>query len=88
MELSFAALAGNLLAPTILFFVLGLIAAFAKSDLSIPEGAAKVMSIYLLLAIGFKGGAAVDETGIDSTLLASLGWGLCCRSFCHSSPTP
>ena len=63
MELSFAALAGNLLAPTILFFVLGLIAAFAKSDLSIPEGAAKVMSIYLLLAIGFKGGAAVGESG-------------------------
>ena len=39
MELSFAALAGNLLAPTILFFVLGLIAAFANIDLSIPEGA-------------------------------------------------
>ena len=76
MELSFAALAGNLLAPTILFFVLGLIAAFAKSDLSIPEGAAKVMSIYLLLAIGFKGGAAVGESGIDSSLLASLGAGI------------
>ena len=76
MELTFAALAGNLLAPTILFFVLGLIAAFAKSDLSIPEGAAKVMSIYLLLAIGFKGGAAVGESGIDSTLLASLGAGI------------
>lgn len=85
MELSFAALAGNLLAPTILFFVLGLITAFAKSDLSIPEGTAKVMSIYLLLAIGFKGGAAVGESGIDSTLLASpLGRGLRCRSFCHS----
>ena len=40
MELSFTALAGTLFAPTILFFVLGLIAAFAKSDLSIPEGAA------------------------------------------------
>ena len=76
MELSFTALAGTLLAPTILFFVLGLIAAFAKSDLSIPEGAAKVMSIYLLLAIGFKGGAAVANSGIDSTLIASLGAGI------------
>ena len=75
MELSFTALAGNLLTPTILFFVLGLIAAFAKSDFSITEGAAKVMSIYLLLAIGFKGGAAVGESGIDSTLLPSLGAG-------------
>lgn len=72
MELSFAALAGNLIAPTILFFILGLVAAFAKSDLSIPDGAAKVMSIYLLLAIGFKGGAAVAESGVNVTLIASL----------------
>ena len=72
MELSFAALAGNLLAPTILFFVLGLVAAVARSDLSIPEGAAKIMSIYLLLAIGFKGGAAVAERGVDSQLIAAL----------------
>lgn len=72
MELSLAALTGNLLAPTILFFVLGLIAALARSDLSIPVGAAKIMSIYLLLAIGFKGGAAVAESGISGQLVASL----------------
>ncbi|MDC0736800.1 sodium-dependent bicarbonate transport family permease [Cognatishimia sp. SS12] len=72
MELSLAALAGNLLAPTILFFILGLIAALARSDLSIPEGAAKIMSIYLLMAIGFKGGAAVAQTGISGQLIATL----------------
>jgi len=72
MELSLASLASNLLAPTILFFVLGLIAAIARSDLSIPDGAAKIMSIYLLLAIGFKGGAAVAESGVDAQLVASL----------------
>lgn len=72
MDLSLAALAGNLLAPTILFFVLGLVAAFARSDLSIPEGAAKIMSIYLLMAIGFKGGAGVAETGISARLLLAL----------------
>ncbi|WP_422049052.1 sodium-dependent bicarbonate transport family permease [Shimia sp.] len=72
MDLSLAALAGNLLAPTILFFLLGLIAAFAKSDLSIPEGAAKIMSIYLLLSIGFKGGAAVAVSGISNALILSL----------------
>ncbi|NVK29533.1 MAG: sodium-dependent bicarbonate transport family permease [Gammaproteobacteria bacterium] len=72
MEISLAALSGNLLAPTILFFVLGLVAAIARSDLSIPASAAKVMSIYLLLAIGFKGGAAVAKTGIDSQLIASM----------------
>jgi hypothetical protein len=72
MELSIAALASNLLAPTILFFILGLIAAVARSDLSIPDGAAKIMSIYLLLAIGFKGGAAVAKSGVDAQLVASL----------------
>ena len=72
MELSIASLASNLLAPTILFFILGLIAAIARSDLSIPEGAAKVMSVYLLLAIGFKGGASVAQSGVDGQLLASL----------------
>ncbi|WP_370229853.1 sodium-dependent bicarbonate transport family permease [Cognatishimia sp.] len=76
MELSIAALAGNLLAPTILFFILGLLAAVAKSDLSIPEGAAKIMSIYLLLAIGFKGGVAVAQSGIDAQLIAALGAGV------------
>jgi len=72
MELSLATLFSNLLAPTILFFILGLIAAFTRSDLSIPEAAAKIMSIYLLLAIGFKGGVAIAQSGITSTLLLSL----------------
>lgn len=76
MDLSITALASNLLAPTILFFVLGLVAAISRSDLSIPDGAAKIMSIYLLLAIGFKGGAAVAKSGIDAQLVASLGAGI------------
>ncbi len=75
MEFSFASLAGGLLVPTILFFVLGLIAAFARSDLSIPDGAAKIMSIYLLLAIGFKGGAAMAKSGIDAQIFAALAAG-------------
>ncbi len=62
----------NLLSPIILFFALGLVAAFARSDLSIPEAIAKGMSIYLLFAIGFKGGAAVADHGIDATLVLSL----------------
>ena len=76
MELSIASLASNLLAPTVLFFILGLIAAIARSDLSIPEGAAKIMSIYLLMAIGFKGGAAVSKSGIDGQLVDALGAGI------------
>ena len=65
-------LAQNLLVPTILFFALGLIAAFARSDLSIPAGAAKFMSIYLLLAIGFKGGVSLAAHGISADLFVTL----------------
>ncbi|MFT7059128.1 MAG: hypothetical protein ACJASV_001635 [Pseudorhodobacter sp.] len=64
--------ASNLLSPVILFFVLGLAAAFARSDLSVPEAAAKAMSLYLLFAIGFKGGVAVSGHGIDLRLVATL----------------
>ncbi len=76
MDLSIAALTGNLLVPTILFFVLGLTASIAQSDLSIPDGAAKIMSIYLLMAIGFKGGAEIANSGATSTLFLSLGAGV------------
>lgn len=73
----FLSLAGqNLLSPIILSFVLGLLAALARSDLNIPEAVAKGMSIYLLFAIGFKGGASVASYGLDArlgfTLLAGV----------------
>lgn len=69
-------LMGNLLVPTILFFVLGLIAAFARSDLSIPAGAAKFMSLYLLLAIGFKGGSSLAEYGLHADMFVTIGIGV------------
>lgn len=72
----FESLVGNLMVPTILFFVLGLLAAVARSDLSIPEGAAKFMSLYLLLAIGFKGGHSLAKNGLDAEVLMALGAGL------------
>ncbi len=62
----------NLVSPIILSFVLGLFASFARSDLSIPEAVAKGLSIYLLFAIGFKGGAGVAAHGVDATLVGSL----------------
>jgi hypothetical protein len=69
----FLSLAGqNLLSPIILSFVLGLLASLARSDLSIPEAVAKGMSIYLLFAIGFKGGASVAAYGLDARLGFSL----------------
>lgn len=66
----------TLTSPVVLFFVLGLLAAFARSDLAIPEALAKGMSIYLMAAIGLKGGVAVAKSGIDGTVLAALGAGI------------
>jgi hypothetical protein len=66
----------NLISPIILSFALGLLAALARSDLTIPEAVAKGMSIYLLFAIGFKGGVAVSAHGIDQTLVLALLAGL------------
>jgi len=62
-------LTANLLSPIVLFFVLGLAAAIARSDLNIPEPFTKALSLYLMLAIGFKGGAEVARAGLDSALL-------------------
>ena len=67
--------AENLLSPIILSFALGLFAALARSDLSVPEAAAKARSIYLLFAIGFKGGVSVAAHGLDATLLLTLAAG-------------
>lgn len=70
---SILALAGeNLISPIILSFVLGLGAALARSDLSFPEAVAKGLSLYLLFAIGFKGGAGVAAHGVDARLVAAL----------------
>lgn len=61
----------NLLSPMVLFFILGFLAALARSDLSIPEAIAKGMALYLMLAIGFKGGVAVNQSGVDLRMLTA-----------------
>lgn len=71
MEL-LAALASNLLSPAVLFFALGLLAAVLKSDLSFPEALYVTLTIYLLTAIGFKGGVAIHEAGLGAVLLPAL----------------
>lgn len=52
----------NLLSPVVLAFVLGLVATLVRSDLKFPEALYTSLSIYLLLAIGLKGGAALSVT--------------------------
>lgn len=72
MESMLSLAAANLLSPMVLFFVLGVGAALLRSDLTIPEAVAKCISLYLMLAIGFKGGAGVAAHGMDSLLIMSL----------------
>ncbi|TVQ33505.1 MAG: sodium-dependent bicarbonate transport family permease [Geminicoccaceae bacterium] len=64
--------AANLLSPMVLFFVLGLIAALARVDLSFPEAIAKGLALYLIVAIGFKGGASLAGHGLDAGLVLAL----------------
>ncbi|NMG40051.1 sodium-dependent bicarbonate transport family permease [Chelativorans sp. ZYF759] len=66
----------TLLSPVILFFVLGAAAAFARSDLSIPEAIAKGLALYLMAAIGLKGGVQVSEAGFSTEMLAAAVAGL------------
>lgn len=53
-------LTAHLSAPPVLAFVLGMVARFARSDLSLPEAIRSYLSIFLLLSIGLKGGAAIS----------------------------
>ena len=66
----------NILNPPVLFFFLGMFAVFVQSDLEIPNPLPKLFSLYLLVAIGFKGGHELLEGGfsieIISTLLAAI----------------
>jgi hypothetical protein len=75
-----SALVANLLSPAVLFFLLGIVATLSRSDLKFPEPLYVTLTIYLLVAIGFKGGAAISKAGLavvwKPTLLAVLLGGL------------
>ncbi len=58
----------NLLDPVVLFFLAGLIAGVLKSDLRLPESIYEILSIYLLLAIGLKGGAELHESQLHNVI--------------------
>ncbi len=66
----------SLLSPPVLFFVLGTLAAYARSDLSIPEPMSKALSLYLMCAIGLKGGVLVSGNGFSTDLLLAAIAGL------------
>jgi uncharacterized protein len=72
----------NLLSPAILCFVLGMAATMLRSDLRIPEPVYQILSIYLLLAIGIKGGAAMAAAGNAAV------WPAVMLAVCLSAATP
>jgi len=63
----------NLSSPPLLFFFLGLLAVLVRSDLDIPGQIARFLSLYLLFAIGFKGGAALAASNLGGAVWLSLG---------------
>ena len=65
-------LVANLLSPPVLFFFLGALAVAVRSDLEVPQPIPKLLSLYLLLSIGFKGGVELRESGDDGGALTAL----------------
>jgi uncharacterized protein len=65
-------LISNLTNPVLLFFLLGVVAALVKSDLSIPDSTSKFLSLYLLFSIGFKGGQELSHSGITTEIALTL----------------
>jgi hypothetical protein len=69
-------LAENLTNPALLFFILGITAVLIKSDLEIPSNSSRFISLYLLFAIGFKGGQELSHEHMNGEILWSMGFGV------------
>ena len=66
----------NVTNPALLFFILGIIAVYLKSDLEIPENSSKFISLYLLFAIGFKGGQELSHEAFTTEVFISMLFGI------------
>lgn len=78
--MDFQILLANLTNPTLLYFLLGIIATMVKSDLEIPASTSKFISLYLLFAIGFKGGQELAHSPFTINIFFSLLFGLAVAS--------
>lgn len=65
-------LLSNITNPTLLFFLLGVFAAWVKSDLEIPAPTIKFIALYLLFSIGFKGGQELNHSGFTTEIVLTL----------------
>ena len=62
----------NLLDPAILFFLFGILAGTVKSNLEIPPAISRFLSLYLLMALGLKGGFALAHSGLTREVATGL----------------
>jgi uncharacterized protein len=62
----------NILNPPVMFFFLGMLAVAVQSDLEIPNPLPKLFSLYLLIAIGFKGGHELFESGLNTEVVTTI----------------
>jgi hypothetical protein len=76
MAMDFQILITNLSNPTLLFFLLGIIATYVKSDLEVPPTTSKFLSLYLLFAIGFRGGQELAHEQFNTEIALSMLFGL------------
>jgi uncharacterized protein len=66
-------LATNLAQPALAFFALGAVAVRLRSDLAVPDQISKALALYLLVAIGFKGGVQLRADGLSLAFGSALG---------------
>lgn len=69
-------LVDNLTNPALLFFILGIIAVYVKSDLEIPQNSSRFISLYLLFSIGFKGGQELSHETLTIEIIGSMIFGI------------
>jgi hypothetical protein len=74
--MDFQILLNNLTNPSLLFFVLGILAVKLKSDLEIPATSAKFIALYLMLSIGFKGGQELSHSAFTADIIWALVFGV------------
>ncbi len=74
--MNFSLLTENLTNPALLFFILGILAVYLKSDLEIPSNSSKFISIYLLFSIGFRGGQELSHETFSSEIAYSIVFGI------------
>ncbi|MBP6699231.1 MAG: sodium-dependent bicarbonate transport family permease [Flavobacteriales bacterium] len=73
-------LLSNITNPTLLFFLLGIVAYLVKSDLEIPPTTIKFISLYLLFSIGFKGGQELAHEDLNGQVTLELLFGMAIAS--------